>query len=120
VGSGDAELVGAGGVLVTGGSGVSPTGGGEVGVGTGGVTQAQVGLGAPGRTGARPRTARPVGGGVAPPAGGGTVRLGVALGTAATPRAVGVGEAAPVTAGSPFGGGVSSLARALRPFTTAK
>lgn len=119
VGSGDAEPVGAGGVLLTGGSGVSATGGGDVGVGTGGVTHAQVGRGAPGRAGALPSTARPLGGGAPPPTGG-TVRLGVGLGTEATPRAVGVGDGAPATAGSRFGGAVSSLASALRPFTTAK
>jgi hypothetical protein len=120
VGSGDAGPVGAGGLLLTGGSGVSATGGGEVGVGTGGVTQAQVGLGAAGRTGARPRTARPLGGGAAPRTGGGTARLDVGLGTEATPRAVGDGDGAPATDGNRFGGAASSLASALRPFTTAK
>ncbi|GAA4458836.1 hypothetical protein GCM10023170_057210 [Phytohabitans houttuyneae] len=89
-------------------------------MGTGGVTQAHVGLGA-GRTGARPSTARPLGLGTAPPAGATTVRLGDGLGTDATPRAVGVGDAGPATAGSRFGGGTaSSLASALSPPTTAK
>ena len=120
VGEGDAEAVGAGGLLLAGGSGDSVTGGGEVGVGTGGVTQAQVGVGT-GRTGARPRTDRPEGLGAAPPAGAAAVRVGVGRGTGATPRTVGAGDAEPVTAGSRLGGGAtSSLASALRPPTTAK
>lgn len=114
------EGVGAGGLLLAGGSGVSTTGGGDVGVGTGGVTQAHVGLGA-GRTGARPRTDLPPGLGAAPPTGATAVRVGVDRGTGATPRAVGAGDADPVTAGSRLGGGVaSSLASALRPPTTAR
>ncbi len=119
VAAGDAEAVGPGGLLLTGGSGVSVTGGGDVGFGTGGVTQAQVGLGA-GRPGGRPSTARPLGLGAVPPAGATTVRVGAGLGTEATPRAVGDGDAVPATDGSRSGGAASSLASALRPFTTAK